>query len=74
LPFGGILPKEILENAYVGPHVALNVSDGLRQPIFGAHLTGITLGPVYMSITTGYTHEQLTGKGIYSILETSMQF
>ena len=74
LPFGGILPKEILENAYVGPHVALNVSDGLRQPMFGAHLTGITLGPVYMSITSGYTHEQLTGKGIYSILETSMQF
>ena len=69
-----MLSNSVAENAFIGPHAALSISDGVRQPMLGAHLSGLRLGPVYVNYTAGYTHEQFTGNGIYSILETSIQF
>jgi len=74
LPFKDMLPAEILENAFMGPHIALSVSDGVRQPMLGGHLSGVKLGPVFLNLNGGYTHEQFSGNGFYSILETSIQF
>lgn len=71
LPFRNI---SSLEDAYFGPHVALNVSDSGTQPMLGAHVSGVTIAGCYLSFIVGYTHEQTTGKGAYSILETSWQF
>lgn len=74
LPFKDILPAGILENAFIGPHIALSVSDGIRQPMLGGHLSGVKLGPVFLNLNGGYTHEPLCGSGFYSILETTVQF
>lgn len=74
LPFRELISRSFLGSAYIGPHVALSVSDGTKQPMFGAHLSEVTLGPVHMSITTGYTYEPFLGNGIYSIMESSVQF
>lgn len=74
LPFKGMLPKSVAENAYIGPHIALSISDGVQQPMLGAHLSGIMLEQVYLNVNAGYVHEQFTGGGMYSILETSVQF
>lgn len=71
LPFRNI---SLLKNAYFGPHVALNLSDGGKQPMLGAHVTGVTIGGINLSFTAGYTREQSTGNGVYSILETVWQF
>ena len=74
MPFKDLLPTAILENAYIGPHMALSISDGVRQPMLGAHLSGVKIGPVFISLNGGYTHEQFSGNGVYSILETSIEF
>ena len=74
LPFKDSLPTAILDNAYIGPHMALSISEGIRQPMLGAHLSGVKIGPVFISLNGGYTHEQFSGNGVYSILETSIEF
>lgn len=74
LPFKDMLPITIVEDAYIGPHVALSVSDGIQQPMLGAHLSGVKLGSVFLSLNGGYTHEAISGSGVYSILETSIHF
>lgn len=73
LPFRKLLPWSLGDAAYIGPHAALNISDGARQPMLGAHLSGIKIGGVYLNYTAGYTRE-LSGDGVYSILETTLQF
>lgn len=73
-PFTELLPKDIVENTYIGPHIALSISDQVRQPLFGGHLSGLKIGPIYMSVNAGYTREPLSGSGVYSILESSIQF
>jgi hypothetical protein len=74
VPFKDMLPAGMLDNAFVGPHTALSVSDGIRQPLLGAHLSGVKLGPVFFNLNGGYTREPFCGNGLYSILETSIQF
>jgi Cellulose biosynthesis protein BcsS len=64
----------ILKNAYFGPHMALNLSEGERQPMLGVHATGLEIAGIYLNFTVGYTREKFTGNGVYSIVETSWQF
>lgn len=72
LPFRNQFP--LIRDAYVGPHAALNMSGSGKQPMLGAHLSGVTIAGVYLNFTAGYTREQTTGNGLYSIVETSWQF
>lgn len=73
LPFRSVLPRSFAENAYIGPHIALSMTEGARQPMFGAHLSGLSIGNMRLSYTLGYTREA-PGNGVYSILETTLPF
>ncbi|WP_144259460.1 cellulose biosynthesis protein BcsS [Methylocystis sp. ATCC 49242] len=73
VPFRNLLPRSLAENAYIGPHVALSMTDGVRQPMFGAHLSGLNIGNIHLNYTVGYARE-FAGSGVYSILETTLQF
>jgi len=72
LPFRDQLP--LTRYAFIGPHVALNMSEDSKQPMLGAHLSGVMIAGVYLNFTAGYTRDPSTGNGLYSILETSWQF
>ena len=73
LPFRSLLPASFAENAYIGPHAAFSMTEGAGQPMFGGHLSGLKIGDLHLNYTFGYTRET-SGGGVYSILETTLQF
>ena len=73
LPFRSLLPASFAENAYIGPHAAFSMTEGAGQPMFGGHLSGLKIGDLHLNYTVGYTRET-SGGGVYSILETTLQF
>lgn len=73
-PFDEALPALLKGKLFFGPHVALNTYKGDLQPMFGAHVTLMEIGPFYASLAGGYVRDQYNGKGAYTILETSVRF
>ncbi|MGD9544256.1 MAG: cellulose biosynthesis protein BcsS [Methylocystis sp.] len=74
VPFDDALPVLLQGKLFVGPHAALNTYRGDLQPMFGAHITIMEIGPFYASLSGGYVRDEYAGKGAYSILETSVRF
>jgi hypothetical protein len=73
-PFNDSLPDVLKGKLFFGPHAALNSYKGELQPMFGAHVTLMEIGPFYASVAGGYVSDQSSGKGGYTILETSVRF
>ena len=73
-PFEDALPALFKGKLFLGPHAALNTYRGDLQPMFGAHVTLMEIGPFYVSLAGGYVRDEYNGKGAYSILETSVRF
>lgn len=73
-PFNDSLPVLLKGKLFFGPHTALNSYKGELQPMFGAHITLMEIGPFYASLAGGYVRDQSSGQGGYTILETSVRF
>lgn len=73
-PFNDSLPGLLKGKLFFGPHAALNSYKGELQPMFGAHITLMEIGPFYASLAGGYVRDQSSGQGGYTILETSVRF
>lgn len=73
-PFNDSLPGLLKGKLFFGPHAALNSYKGDLQPMFGAHVTLMEIGPFYASLAGGYVRDQYSGQGGYTILETSIRF
>ncbi len=73
-PFNDSLPVWLKGKLFFGPHTALNSYKGELQPMFGAHVTLMEIGPFYASLAGGYVRDEYSGKGGYTILETSVRF
>ncbi|MGJ0558169.1 cellulose biosynthesis protein BcsS [Methylocystis sp.] len=74
LPFNDSFPVLLKGKLFFGPHAALNSYRGDLQPMFGAHVTLMEIGPFYASLAGGYVRDQYSGQGGYTILETSVRF
>lgn len=72
VPFRSLLP-EPFRSAYVGPHLAISMTEGARQPMLGVHLSGVEIGGIHFNYAAGYTRESAVN-GVYSILETTLPF
>lgn len=73
-PFNDSLPVLLKGNLFFGPHAALSSYRGELQPMFGAHITAMEIGPFYVSLAGGHVRDRYSGSGAYMILETSIRF
>ena len=68
---GGVM---VLDGVYVGPEVSFLGDDFFRQWRVGAHVSGLTFGPVSMSVAAGYAEDRVQRGGFYSTIEARGQF
>ena len=59
----------VFGNVYAGPEVVLLGDDASSQWRAGAHLTGMRLGPVQVSVSGGYLREQNGKAGTYATVD-----
>ncbi|MEH3117669.1 MAG: cellulose biosynthesis protein BcsS [Methylorubrum populi] len=64
----------VADGVYVGPEALFLGDDFFRQYRFGAHLSGLTFGPVQMSLAAGYVRDRIQGTGYYSSIEARANF
>jgi hypothetical protein len=64
----------IFEEIYVGPEAGYQGNEFYRQWRVGAHVRGITLGPVELSLATGYMNDSTVHEGVYGTLDASVRF
>lgn len=61
--------------AYVGPEVAYLGDDTFRQARIGAHISGLSLGPLQIGLSSGYQQDVRSGSGgIYGALDVRAGF
>ncbi|GJE29409.1 hypothetical protein LKMONMHP_4290 [Methylobacterium organophilum] len=64
----------VADGVYIGPEALFLGDDFFRQYRIGAHLTGLTFGPVQMSLAAGYVRDRIQGSGYYSSIEARANF
>ena len=64
----------VADGAYIGPEVLFLGDDFFRQYRIGAHLTGISFGPVRMSVGAGYVNDRVQKSGYYTSVEARATF
>ena len=64
----------VADGVYIGPEALFLGDDFFRQYRVGAHLTGLTFGPVQMSLAAGYVRDRIQGTGYYSSIEARANF
>ncbi|GJE29971.1 hypothetical protein LDDCCGHA_0134 [Methylobacterium oxalidis] len=64
----------VADGVYIGPEALFLGDDFFRQYRVGAHLSGVTFGPVQMSIAAGYVNDRVQGSGYYSSVEARAKF
>jgi len=64
----------VADGVYLGPEMLFLGDDFFRQYRIGAHLTGLSFGPVAMSVAAGYVKDRIQGVGYYSSVEARANF
>lgn len=64
----------VADGVYIGPEALFLGDDFFRQYRVGAHLSGLTFGPVQMSLAVGYVRDRIQGTGYYSSIEARANF
>ena len=64
----------VADGVYIGPEALFLGDDFFRQYRVGAHLTGLTFGPVQVSLAAGYVSDRVQGSGYYSSVEARANF
>lgn len=68
---GGVM---VADGVYVGPEALLLGDDFFRQWRVGAHVAGLSMGPVTISASAGYLFDRVQKAGFYSSVEGRMRF
>ncbi|CAO4141508.1 cellulose biosynthesis protein BcsS [Methylorubrum aminovorans] len=64
----------VADGVYIGPEALFLGDDFFRQYRVGAHLSGLSFGPVQMSLAAGYVQDRVQGTGYYSSIEARANF
>ena len=64
----------IADQVYIGPEALFLGDTFFRQYRIGAHLSGVTFGPVQMGVSAGYVEDRRQGSGYYSSIEARALF
>jgi Cellulose biosynthesis protein BcsS len=64
----------VADGVYIGPEALFLGDDFFRQYRVGAHLTGLSFGPVQVSLGAGYVQDRVQGSGYYSSVEARANF
>lgn len=64
----------VADGVYIGPEALFLGDDFFRQYRVGAHLSGLSFGPVQMSLAVGYVRDRIQGTGYYSSIEARANF
>ncbi|KMO42660.1 hypothetical protein VQ02_02465 [Methylobacterium variabile] len=64
----------VADGVYIGPEALFLGDDFFRQYRIGAHLSGVSFGPVQMSLAAGFVQDRVQGSGYYSSIEARANF
>lgn len=64
----------IADRVFVGPEAQFLGDDFYGQWRIGAHISGVTLGPVQFGLSAGYVNDRVRGSGAYGVFDTRIAF
>lgn len=68
------LGMAVTQNVFIGPELQVLGDSFYSQYRFGAHVTGIRIGPVQFGLSGGYLSDRVRGSGGYGTFDTRILF
>ena len=63
----------VMKDVYVGPEFVYEGNNFYSQWRIGAHMRGYKIGPVELTLSTGFMRDDILGNGVYGGIETSIK-